>query len=299
MKRAYKEVRFRPATQAILNKITEIIEEYQEQGYVLTLRQLYYQLVARDVIPNRVQEYAKLSTILTDARMGGIVDWDAIEDRERVPKHHSEWSNLRSLVNSAIYSFRLPRWEDQPEYTELWTEKRALTSVLEPITDKYHVPLIVNKGYSSTSAMHDAALRLQAKISDGKEVTILYLGDHDPSGLDMDRDIRDRLAAFDLHDEYKIEVIRVGLTHDQIERFRPPPNPAKVTDPRATQYMRKFGRTCWEVDALRPPDLSRIVEKAIVRHLNIEKYHAVIEKEALLKKALEAAAHEIEKGEEE
>jgi hypothetical protein len=60
-----------------LKIVNQIIADYERQGYRLTLRQLYYQLVSKDIIPNKLTEYQKLSTLLVKARMGGAVDWNA------------------------------------------------------------------------------------------------------------------------------------------------------------------------------------------------------------------------------
>ena len=228
MKQAYLEPkRWTTKKQKVYNKIVEIVEEFQEQGYRMTLRQLYYQLVSRDVIPNLQPEYAKLSTLLTEARMYGFIDWDFIEDRIRIPKKHSEWDDIPDVVNSAINSYRRNRWQDQENYLEVWVEKDALSGVLEPITEKYHVHLMVNRGYSSASAMHDASIRFRNQESNEKKTFILYLGDHDPSGMDMVRDIQSRMNIFDS----TVDVKRIALNMDQIEEFNPPPNPAKMSDP--------------------------------------------------------------------
>lgn len=106
----FRELRMSPQREALLMQISQIVEEYQRQRIRLTLRQLYYQLVARDVIPNQVKEYKKLSTLLTDARYSGKVDWNAIEDRIRVPSMPSEWDDVLDLIRSAKASYRLPRW---------------------------------------------------------------------------------------------------------------------------------------------------------------------------------------------
>ena len=162
----------------------------------LTLRQLHYQLVSRDLITP--QEYAKLSKLLTNGRMTGLVDWDAIEDRVRVPNiPWSAESASSAVAKIAKYNFRLDRQSDQKRYVEVWSEKDALSGILSRVTEEYHINLVINRGYSSCSAMERAYSRLSKNIyTEEKECVILYLGDHDPSGLDMVRDIRDRLQYF-------------------------------------------------------------------------------------------------------
>lgn len=289
MKESFREVNFRGKTALYLEQIVKIIEDYQNQGYKLTLRQLYYQLVSAAIVPNNPKEYAKLSDVLTNARMSGVVDWDAIEDRVRVPKMSSEWNDLAGLVRSACASYRLPRWSDQEYYVELWTEKDAIAGILQPITEKYHIHLIVNRGYSSASAMYDASKRFLEQEGEGKKCVLLYLGDHDPSGLDMDRDIKDRLEEFGATVIYQ----RVGLTHAQVQQYNPPPNPAKVSDSRAVNYIAQYGAQSWEVDALNPAVLNTLVESAIMNYLDIDKYNAWIEKEDGDKETLREAAEDV------
>lgn len=255
-----------------LHEINNIIEEYRLQGYKLTLRQLYYQLVSRDVIPNKTEEYAKLSTVLVKGRMAGIVDWEAIEDRIRVPKLHYYAADPADAFDDITRQYRVDRMLNQDVYTEVWVEKDALSGVISRVTDKFHVRLMVNRGYSSATAMHDAAQRI---IGSDKEAHILYLGDHDPSGMDMVRDIRDRLLEFGA----EVEVDHIALTDAQISRYNPPPNPAKVTDPRAGGYIAKYGKTSWEVDALTPTVLNTLIETKIREIINESKFDEMMQQE--------------------
>jgi len=276
--------------QEVFEKVKDVVEDFQSQGYKMTLRQLYYQLVSSAIIPNETKEYAKLSTLLTEARMYGYIDWDFIEDRIRVPKKHGEWDDIPDIVNSAIASYRRNRWIDQDNYLEVWVEKDALSGVLQPITEKYHVHLMVNRGYSSASAMHDASIRFKRQEQNGKETFILYLGDHDPSGMDMVRDIQERLETFGS----TVEVKRIALNMEQIEQFSPPPNPAKITDPRAKKYIAEFGATSWELDALSPRDLNELLDSQIQALMDIEKYNHWCRLEEHEKQELVRLSNEIE-----
>lgn len=266
--------------------INEIIEEYDEQGFKLTLRQLYYQLVSRDIIPNEKREYAKLSCLLVKGRMAGVVDWEAIEDRIRVPYIPSSWDSPESIIESAIYSYRRDRQEGQDVYIELWVEKDALSGVLKKITERYHINLMVNRGYSSCTAMHDSFERLKEAEDYGKKTYILYLGDHDPSGLDMIRDIRDRLEEFGVNPE----VIPIGLTMEQIKKYGPPPNPAKITDPRAKWYIKQHGNTSWEVDALNPKTLHSLVKTNVERLIDRDLFNESLDQEEKDKQKLKKLA---------
>lgn len=279
----------------LLKEIVNITNLYLKQNITLTNRQLYYQLVARAIIPNADKIYKRICTFLTDARYGGLIDWEAIEDRGRTPEKHSEWDNIKELIESAVSSYRLPRWQDQDYYVELFCEKQAMESVLKPIANKYHIYFGVNKGYSSASTMYELAQRIKEKIKEGKKAIVLYLGDHDPSGLDMIRDISERINEFLTkgdneplyEDDFEFQVVPLALNMQQIRQYNPPPNPAKITDPRANGYIEEFGNKSWELDALEPKVLIQITEEGIQQYIDLDKYHDWIAKERSEKKALE------------
>ncbi len=256
----------------LVRECRDIIDELSE--YKLTLRQLYYQLVSRALIPNEEKSYKKLSRLVTRARLGCLLDWSAIEDRVRKPVLPLEFTGLPDLVETAIDWYRLPRWTNQSHYVELWVEKDALASVLRPLADKYHVTLMVNRGYSSASAMYDAAKRFKAH-RDKEHWLLLYLGDLDPSGEDMVRDIRERLLEF----EASVPVEKIALTMDQVRQYDPPPNPAKLTDSRAADFIAKYGNSSWEVDALPPSVLEELISSAIEGVMDMELYNEAIRME--------------------
>lgn len=273
MKYKFKDVNFRPDSLARIKLCNEVVTSYQGQGLRLTLRQLYYQLVVRNVVPNTERSYKNLSTLVSDARLAGLMDWEAIEDRVRQPRLPPEFANLGELIEAAISSYRLPRWAGQDYYVELWVEKDALAGVLAPLARKFHVTLMVNRGYSSQSAMHESANRF---LDHEVQPVLLYLGDHDPSGEDMVRDIRDRLLMFGVH---RIDVRKIALTMEQVEKYNPPPNPAKITDPRSNGYIAKHGESSWEVDALPPEVLAKIIESHINQFLDGGMMNAIIQQE--------------------
>lgn len=165
-KQKFRDVKLSKENRARLILINEIIEDYQSQGYVLTLRQLYYQLVSRAVVPNKSTEYSKLSTLLKEGRMGGIVDWDAIEDRLRKPSRPWFVADIPEAIEAIINQYRLDRMKGQQNYVEVWVEKDALSGVLKRITNKYHINILVNRGYSSASAMFDSYNRFSDAIQE-------------------------------------------------------------------------------------------------------------------------------------
>lgn len=290
MKIKYRDIKLSKDNKVRLQTINSIIQEYQDDGYVLTLRQLYYQLVSRDVIPNQQKEYAKLSKLLKEGRMSGIVDWSAIEDRLREPEKPASFDSPEDILQAGINQYQVPRMEGQSNYLEVWVEKDALSGVLKRITEKYHVPIVVNRGYSSITAMHDAFDRFtRAMQGDADRITVIYLGDYDPSGIDMIRDVKNRILEFSQQDNiYDFEIAPIALTRKQIEQYDPPPNPAKMTDPRAGKYVSEHGTTSWEVDALPPKVLNKTLEDAIVKRIDVSMYENMVAKEAGDKERLQS-----------
>lgn len=283
----FRDIRMGNANKGRLEIINSIISEYQKDGYILTLRQLYYQLVSRDVIPNKKTEYAKLSILLKEGRMAGIVDWAAIEDRLRVPKSPASFDSPEDILQAAIGQYALPRQKGQDTYMEVWVEKDALSGVLSRVTSKYHVPIMVNRGYSSASAMFDSYQRFKsASKYRNQQVKVIYLGDFDPSGVDMIRDIDDRISEFISGDDdyadksgFRFSIESIALTRKQIKFYNPPPNPAKITDPRAKDYIAKYGPTSWEVDALPPDVLNKLLDEAIRNHMQEDLYDEIVGRE--------------------
>ncbi len=290
-KEQFRSTNFRPESQDRIQKINDVLEEYGDQK--LTARQVYYQFVSRGWIANTVTNYKNLTSLLTDARYAGLVDWDAIEDRGREPARPLEFNDLKHRVESALANYRLPRWEGQEHYVELWVEKQALAGVLQPIAKKWHVTLMVNKGYSSASAMKESAERMLEAESNGQSVIVLYLGDHDPSGEDMVRDIEERLREFGVGTNERFEVRKIALTMAQIRRWNPPPNPAKVTDSRAAAYIAKHGPQSWELDALPPRELNRLCEAALTSVVDADKMAEVVKREEEDKNRLRKAVENL------
>lgn len=308
----YVPKEFRRESLGIIAQARQICAAYQAQGYDLTLRQLYYQFVARDLIANKQSEYNRLGTIINDARLAGLLDWNYIVDRTRNlkgPGTHEmpHWDNPDDIVRAAARSFRMNKWEDQEYRVEVWIEKDALVGVLESACPDEDVAYFSCRGYTSQSEVWAAAQRLGGYIENDQKVAILHLGDHDPSGIDMTRDIRERLSMFIAQDvfgvspggeqweyDYEVEnsliVDRIALNMDQIQQYNPPPNPAKLTDSRATQYIARHGRSSWELDALEPTVLVNLIQSAVDSYRDNEKWEKAIEKEEGEREVLTAAS---------
>lgn len=273
---AYIDKNFKPDRLELIDMINTVIDDYESQGFSLTLRQVYYQMVARAIIPNNERSYKNLGNLISDARLAGLISWDAIEDRTRNLRGNSHWTNPGGVINSAAYSYKLDHWEDQKNYVEVWVEKDALIGIVGQICQQLDVNYFSCRGYVSQSEMWNAAQRLIRRQNRGQHIVLLHLGDHDPSGKDMSRDIMDRLRVFETYD---VEFHRLALNMDQIEEYTPPPNPTKLTDSRASGYIDKYGHECWELDALEPTVIRDLIDKNVCKYRNTRLFNSVIKRE--------------------
>lgn len=274
------EKRFKPETLAIIQKADEIATDYKRRGYNLSLRQLYYQFISIDFFPNTEQSYNRLGRIVSDARLAGLIDWNHLEDRGR-EAHGVGWlghvpPEQAELIRSAKYGYSLDLWEGQERRVEVWVEKQALEEVVQRAANQTRSGYFACKGYVSQSEMWAAGRRLRDVIRAGQDPLILHLGDHDPSGIDMTRDIEERLSLFA---EGPVEVRRIALNRDQIDAYNPPPNPAKVTDSRFVAYAEIHGDESWELDALRPEMLTDLIAGEILAELDVDLFNERVEEE--------------------
>lgn len=273
----YQEKNFRAKSLQLIAMCNTILKEMRAEGYILTLRQLYYQLVSdkRVMLPNNEKSYDNVGALISDARLAGLIDWDAIVDRTRSLRALSHWENPSDIIEGAAQQFNYDRWADQGTRVEVWVEKDALVDVVGQAAKPYDVPYFSCRGYTSQSEMWGASQRLLAYHEAGQDVVILHLGDHDPSGLDMTRDIRERLAMFsEQHGWDGPTVNRIALNMAQVRQYNPPPNPAKLTDCRVHKYIAEYGHESWELDALSPKVVDALIQKHIKQNMDNELFEA-------------------------
>ncbi len=282
----YEEKNFRKETLRMIETANAIIARYEAQGYDLTLRQLYYQLVSRDIIPNTEKEYEKLSRTISDARLAGLVDWNSIVDRTRNLRKTSHFDDPSDIVEAAAAQYRIDKWETQPNRIEVWIEKDALIGVIAGVCQRLDLPYFSCRGYTSQSEMWSASQRLREWVECEQTPIILHLGDHDPSGIDMTRDVDDRLQMF----MAGTSIQRLALNWKQVEQYRPPPNPAKLTDTRADAYVARFGLSSWELDALEPTVIGALIENAVMQFRDPELWEQAVKEEEEGRKLLQQAA---------
>lgn len=297
-KLAYEKWSPRGESLELLQRAAQIITEYQKAGLRLTLRQLYYQFVARGWILNNDKSYGRVGDVVGRGRMAGILDWDAIEDRTRHFDSTSHWGSPAAIVDAVASQYRIDKWARQKMRPEVWIEKEALAGVFEDICRGLDVGFFACRGYGSQTALWEAGQRIVRRWQEhGQKTTILHFGDHDPSGMDMTRDIYERVSTFTIQDArgepiygakpnpeeilglLLVSVRRIALNMDQIEEHNPPPNPAKMTDVRAAGYVEKFGDESWELDALEPTILQGLVESEVKTLRDEDLWEEAVEQE--------------------
>lgn len=295
---AYKTTAFRLDSIRNIHRVNGIIEEYRQQGFSLTLRQVYYQMVARGYIPNNDCSYKALGSLINDARLAGEISWDSIEDRLRNLAGNQHWRDTAQIIRSCEW-IAFDKWEDQDYHVEVWVEKDALSGVVGQPCRRLDIDYFSCRGYVSQSEMWKAAQRLMRYAAEGKICRILHLGDHDPSGIDMSRDIEERIRMFWTHHyenemdtdhdpESSFEFERIALNSDQVQRYNPPPNPAKITDSRCAAYIDQYSDSSWELDALEPNVIADLITEQVDLVIDQEKFDAQVARQ-------EAARNDIRK----
>lgn len=254
----YVEKAFRADTLDIIEQANAICEQYAAMGFELTLRQLYYQFVSKALIENSDKSYKRLGSIVNDARLAGLIDWDHLTDRTRNERRVTTWASPSSIIDASAAQFKRDVWSvsGQTARPWVWVEKDALVDVVSRACDPLYTPYLSCRGYMSQSEMWAAGQRIRAAYDEGCEPVVFHLGDHDPSGIDMSRDIQERLSLFAGFD---VDVRRIALTMAQVRAYGPPPNPAKLTDSRGSGYVQRYGRQSWELDALDPPTIVALI----------------------------------------
>lgn len=256
MKQCYVVKTFRKATMKLLSTLNNKMAEYRSQGFTVTVRQLFYQLVICNAVANSEKQYGKISRLCADARMAGMMDW-AIEDRTRSFISRPAWGSGGDILQGCVQQYHEDLWANQGGRVFCIVEKEALSGVLKPVCNEMDMPLLAARGYPSVSVLHTFAIdRIIPAMNEGQRVVILHLGDHDPSGMDMTRDLRDKLSLFT---GATVDIRRIALNMDQVEELNLPPNPAKPKDKRFKVYAAQYGTSAWELDALPPAYLDQLV----------------------------------------
>lgn len=272
--RCYIEKNFRQETLDTIGQVNQIVEEYESKGFSLTVRQIHYQFVSRDWYANTGRNYSRLQDIISDGRLAGLISWTAVEDRGRNLMGLSYHVSPQAAIKETRRDYRIDLWADQDWRPEIWCEKQALEGVVAQISNRLRVDFFSCKGYNSQSEQWRAGRRFADRVRRGQRPIVFHLGDHDP--IDMTRDNRDRLTMFA---GTPVTFQRLALNWSQIEQYRPPPNPAKMADSRAEDYVSKYGGESWELDALDPTVIQDLIESAVGRLRDPARWDAALARE--------------------
>lgn len=294
MRQKYVDIKFTRSTLETIDYVNGIIRDYNAQGYKLTVRQIYYQLVARNIIANTYQNYKRIASIINDGKMAGIVDWDAIEDRTREFIIRNHWRNGGSILRACADQYFEDMWQNQHTRVAVIIEKEALVGVLTDLCERYDVPILAARGYPSGTVLREFAKTVvNPALVHGQNYHSLHLGDHDPSGLDMTRDLTEKFGIF-CDGDPNIALTRLALNMDQIEELNPPKNPAKSTDSRFEKYAQEFGTSSWELDALQPSFLNELVESNITGFIDQERWDEMDERIQWTRKEIRKVADDFD-----
>ena len=243
---------------AIHAAIVDLLTEEQP----MTNRQCFYRLVSSGLVGKTEGEYKQtVCRLLADMRLDGTIPFGWSADNTRWMRKPATYSSDEEALSARARFYRKQLWQNQAHYVEIWCEKDALAGVIYEVTEEFDVPLMVTKGYASLSYLHEAA---EAIANQRKPAFLYYLGDHDPSGLNIPENVERRLRQFAPGAEIHFQ--RVAVTRDQIAKYRLQTRPTKTTDSRAA----RFEGESVELDAIPPPELRRIVRDCIEPHVNQE-----------------------------
>jgi len=265
---------------ALLNDVQAVLAAFQA-FLPLTLRQIFYRLVATTGFPKSERAYKHLGQILVRARRAGLVSWDAIRDDGFHRPGSLGWDDLddvtRAFTNT-VEAFTLDRQRGQRRRVVVWCEAGGMVRQLQRVTREFSVPVYSSGGFDSVTVKHDQASEFAAM----KDVAVFHIGDHDPSGVhvfgSLDGDIRAFIDAMG----GRVEFVRLAVTPDQIHQHNLPTSPPKATDRRA------FDGDTVQAEALPPDVLSELVRDAISSVLDTATFNAVLEHERDAKRRLAA-----------
>lgn len=287
--RAYRPRKFNDERMELIRQINIMISNYATKGLALTVRQIYYQFVTLNIVPNNGKSYDKVQSAIADGRMAGLISWTAIEDRGRSLQGWRTHSTPQKALSELAKSYKRDVWETQPFRVEVWVEKAALIGVVQQICAPLRVDYYTQRGYNSQSQQWEAGQRFANYIAKGQRVIVFHLGDHDPSGIDMTRSNTELLELFA---GTPINVQRLALNRDQIDKYNPPPQPAKRSDARFETYKEEHGTESWELDALEPTVIQALISDAVLRVRDEDLFREQIIREEEEKRWLESHIEE-------
>jgi len=263
----------------LIESCSELLREIQPAS----VRAVCYQLFVAGKIDSMAKSNTqRVSRLLTTAREEGIIPWEWIVDETREVEQKNTWADPQRFARTITRAYRKDKWAAQPVRVEMWSEKGTVRGTLGPVLDEYEVAFRVMHGFASATAIHDAAETVRA---DQRKLVILYVGDWDPSGLNMsEKDVPSRLREYVKKTpggkcSWKIE--RIALTQEDTEDLPLFAAETKIKDPRYQWFVEEYGEDCWELDAMSPTDLRDRVKDRIEDLLDRATWDRYVTAEAL------------------
>lgn len=288
--RGFADWRPRAESADLIAEVRQVLDEYRDH-LPLTLRQIFYRLVGKSLLPKHEGAYSRLCEMLNRARRAGLVAFEAIRDDGVTVAGGSDLVNRQDVINLLRHyaeTVALDRQAGQPQRLQIWCEAAGMVPQLQRVADPYGVPVISSGGFDSVTVKHDMGRQLAERPT-----VVLHIGDHDPSGVHMFSSLAEDVQAFagtyrkqhcsDQTFRASIAFIRLAVTPDQAHQFDLPSAPPKATDRR-----RFAGLETWQCEAIPPDELARIVESAITDRLDGEAYDAQLRVEAEVRRELAA-----------
>lgn len=249
----------RRSTRAELDALDDAIITAVELEQPITLRGVFYRAVAAGAVEkDETTGYLRVQRELLKLRRAGVIPYDWITDGSRWVLKPRSYADVEAMLRADQQSYRRALWQNQSVEVQLYSEKDAITSVVQPVTDEWDVPLGITRGISSETFCWEVAQSIMAASK--PEMFIYQLGDHDTSGLTAWRAFRDRVLDFaraDARRSVTVTFERLAVTEEQIASMNLPTRPDK-----------QHGFRAVEVDAIPPTGLRRIVREAIEQHID-------------------------------
>jgi hypothetical protein len=260
----------------VIDQIKSQIVAVLEQDHPQTLRHVYYRMTdPRLPVPIQKTDngYDRIRHYLHDLRRDGIVPYDYVVDSSRVGIFVPRFNNAADFLRAYAGSYRADIWADRPRYCQVWVESRSLAGVLEDLCWQYAVDLYPCGGFASLSFVYEAAKKINRE-HDGRELVIYYIGDYDPAGVLIDVALEQELREH-LHPDVKLQFLRLGITEQQVARYRLPTKTRKASDPRAPHVK-------WTVEAEAMPaaTMRGLISGAIAELLPADALERAAKKEA-------------------
>ena len=261
-----------------LKKADDVMDVVDEltPDWPLTLRQIYYRLVAKGLIENSKSQYNMLSKLVKWMRIDEKLPWKVLEDATRRVTGKKGFENLQDFIDQEtdgfLWGYTRCLVQGQDKYIEVWVEKNALFRIFYNVVYPYCIRTVVCRGYQSVTFIADFYSRVGNALMKGQSPVVLYFGDLDPSGVQMLEATIETLE--DELDLYGVEFKRIGLNPEHITEYSIPSDPTaiKTTDPRYRKYVERYGHIAVELDALHPNDLKDMIRKAIEAEIDMDAF---------------------------